>query len=105
MRCNLIVEGRIDAQVPLHAHGVAGSHVVVKLPRGSEVPQETLLDAATLAHVFSKRKSDSHGEVTWCRAKHVSKRKGAPAGQVLLPAAKTVRVRPRLPEGFREVKK
>jgi predicted ribosome quality control (RQC) complex YloA/Tae2 family protein len=77
----------------LHAHGVAGSHVVVKLPRGSEVPQETLLDAATLAHVFSKRKSDSHGEVTWCRAKHVSKRKGAPAGQVMVTQEKSLRVR------------
>lgn len=77
----------------LHAHGVAGSHVVVKLPRGSEVPQGTLLDAATLAHVFSKRKADSHGEVTWCRAKHVSKRKGAPAGQVMVTQEKSIRVR------------
>jgi len=77
----------------LHAQGVAGSHVVVKLPRGAELPQETLLDAATLAHAYSKRKGDSHGEVTWCRAKHVSKRKGAPAGQVMVTQEKSLRVR------------
>lgn len=77
----------------LHAQGVAGSHVVVKLPRGAEVPQETLLDAATLAHVHSKRKGDSHGEVTWTRAKHVSKRKGMPAGQVIVTQEKSLRVR------------
>ena len=77
----------------LHAQGVAGSHVVVRLPKGAEVPQETLLDAATLAHVHSKRKGDSHGEVVWTRAKHVSKRKGMPAGQVIVTQEKSLRVR------------
>ena len=43
--------------------------------------------------MHSKRKGDSHGEVTWTRAKHVSKRKGMPAGQVLVTQEKSLRVR------------
>ena len=34
---------------------VPGSHVVVRLPKKHEVPQETLLDAATLAHLALRR--------------------------------------------------
>ena len=65
----------------------------MRLPKGAEVPQETLLDAATLAHVESKRRKDSHGEVSWCRVKHVSKRKGAPFGEVVITQDRSLRVK------------
>ncbi|MEM7248445.1 MAG: NFACT RNA binding domain-containing protein [Acidobacteriota bacterium] len=77
----------------LHAQGVPGSHVVVRLPKGAEIPQETLLDAATLAHLHGGRKGASSGEVTWTRAKHVTKKKGLAAGQVIVSQEKSVRVR------------
>jgi hypothetical protein len=77
----------------LHARGAPGPHVVVRLPRGAEVPQETLLDAATLAHVLGKRGSEPKGDVAWCRVKDVSRRKGMAAGQVLLARERVIHLR------------
>lgn len=93
-----------------HVAHYAGSHVVARPPahaRGGEkiadkkkrkavdhaLPQETLLDAATLAVHFSKARGASKAEVHYTRAKHLHKRKGAPAGQVILNQYDSVMVR------------
>jgi len=47
----------------LHAHGTPGSHVVVRLEKGSDPPTETLKDAATLALLYSDLKKSGKGEV------------------------------------------
>ncbi|KAF0239833.1 MAG: fibronectin-binding A domain-containing [Planctomycetota bacterium] len=76
-----------------HAEDKAGAHVVVRLPSGTELPQETLLDAATLAVYHSKLRGRPVAEVTWTLAKWVTRARGAPAGTVIVQKGKTLRLR------------
>jgi hypothetical protein len=81
----------------LHAHGFAGSHVVVRHPDGTgEVPRNVVERAAELAAWHSKARG-ARGKVAVhvCRAADVSKQRGAPAGQVMLRRYDTVKVYPR----------
>jgi predicted ribosome quality control (RQC) complex YloA/Tae2 family protein len=80
----------------LHARGAGGAHVLLSLARGEEVPQEALLDAAHLALHHSNLKGEPSGEVSYTRARHVRKPKGAAPGAVLVSKDKTfwVRVEP-----------
>ncbi|MBM7113677.1 NFACT RNA binding domain-containing protein [Archangium primigenium] len=77
----------------LHARGLSGSHVVVPLPKGVEVSQEVLLDAAHLALHHSGAKGEPRGEVSWVPVKFVKKVKGGAPGQVLYTREKTLVVR------------
>ncbi|ATB28491.1 NFACT RNA binding domain-containing protein [Melittangium boletus] len=77
----------------LHARGLPGSHVVVPLPKGVEVSQEVLLDAAHLALHHSGAKGEPRGEVSWVPVKFVKKVKGGAPGQVLYTREKTLVVR------------
>jgi predicted ribosome quality control (RQC) complex YloA/Tae2 family protein len=72
----------------LHARGVPGSHVVVRLERGAAVPPETLRDAATLALLYSDLKRSGKGEVMYTRKKWVKKAKGHPPGTVTVTQEK-----------------
>ncbi len=91
-----------------HAAHTSGSHVVVKgtdvsgltprqKGRGKKeahfLPQETLLDAATLAVHFSKARGASKAEVHYTQAKHLRKSRRAPPGEVTLQQHQTVLVR------------
>lgn len=84
------------SDVWLHARGVPGAHVVVPLPKGAELPQELLLDAAHLALHHSELKGEPRGEVSWTYAKYVRKPKGAAPGAVRYTHEKTfwLRVEP-----------
>jgi predicted ribosome quality control (RQC) complex YloA/Tae2 family protein len=77
----------------LHVRAASGSHVVVPTPRGKTVPKETLLDAAELACLYSARAKAEHNEVDYVERRHVTKRKGAPPGEVTLARAKTLSLR------------
>ena len=70
----------------LHVAGPAGSHVVVRNPDDlDELPRPVLARAAELAAFYSKaRGARGKVEVHVCRAADVSKRRGMPAGEVLL---------------------
>jgi len=83
----------------LHAAGYAGSHVVIRRPeKDTEIPQEVVETAAQLAAWHSKaRAAGGKVEVHLCRAGDVRKRKGAPAGEVLLDRWSRVRVYSRNP--------
>lgn len=74
----------------LHAHGTPGSHVVVRLERGSDPPVETLKDAATLALLYSDLKKSGKGEVLYTRRKWVRKVKGRDPGTVTVTQEKTL---------------
>ncbi|WP_224248845.1 NFACT RNA binding domain-containing protein [Hyalangium gracile] len=77
----------------LHARGQPGSHVVVPLEKGTEVPQEVLLDAAHLALHHSGAKGEPRGEVSYVPVKFVRKQKGGAPGQVQFSREKTFMVR------------
>jgi predicted ribosome quality control (RQC) complex YloA/Tae2 family protein len=76
----------------LHAQDRAGSHVVVRMPSGKDLTQETLLDAATLAAHFSKLRGRPVATVTYTQAKWVSRAKGAPVGTALVQRGREIRL-------------
>jgi predicted ribosome quality control (RQC) complex YloA/Tae2 family protein len=82
--------------------GTPGSHVVVRNPSGGEVPRSILETAAAITAWYSKARGAPKVEVDYCRAKHVSKPRGAPAGLVEITGEKTVKVKPALPPGVAE---
>ncbi len=81
------------------AGGTPGSHVIIRSPAEGEVPKEVVEKAAAAAAWYSKSRAAARVEVHVCRARDVSKPRGAPAGMVELGRWKSVKVRPALPEG------
>jgi len=77
----------------LHAAGFAGSHVIVRVPRGKTAPLATLLEAAHLAAHFSKARDAGRMDIHYTPRKHVSKPKGARPGLVHLSHWKTLSVK------------
>ena len=77
----------------LHARDSPGSHVVVRLGKGADLPPETLRDAATLALLYSDLKKSGKGEVIHTRRKWVKKAKGQATGAVVVTQEKTISVK------------
>jgi predicted ribosome quality control (RQC) complex YloA/Tae2 family protein len=76
--------------------GTAGSHVIIRNPDKLEtVPNEVIRRAAELAAFHSKARDAGRVEVHVCRVADVTKRRGAPAGEVMLRRWERVRVYPR----------
>lgn len=76
----------------LHARGTPGSHVVVRLEKGTEPPLETLRDAATLALFYSDLKKSGKGDVIYTRRKWVKKAKGQAPGAVTVTQEQSIYV-------------
>jgi predicted ribosome quality control (RQC) complex YloA/Tae2 family protein len=74
----------------LHARGTPGSHVVVRLEKGADVPPETLLEAAMLALLYSDLKKCGKGDIIYTRRKWVKKAKGQAPGAVTVSQEKSV---------------
>lgn len=67
----------------LHARGVAGSHVVIRMKNNKEMPPKSvLLKAASLAAWNSKARGSGLAPVIITKRKYVVKSKGLPAGAV-----------------------
>jgi predicted ribosome quality control (RQC) complex YloA/Tae2 family protein len=77
----------------LHARGVTGAHVVVRLAKGKSCSPETLVDAATLAAHFSDLRAETVVDVLYTPRRFVHKRKGSPIGSVTLGSEKVIAVR------------
>lgn len=76
----------------LHARGTPGSHVIVRLDKGTDPPPETLRDAAMLALLYSDLKKSGKGEVIYTRRKWVKKAKGQAPGAVLVTQEKSLHI-------------
>lgn len=76
----------------LHARGTPGSHVVVRMEKGTDPPPSTLMDAATLALLYSDLKKSGKGEVIYTRRKWVRKAKGQAHGAVTVTQEKALYV-------------
>jgi predicted ribosome quality control (RQC) complex YloA/Tae2 family protein len=77
----------------LHARGLAGAHVVVRLQKSQAPDQETLLDAAHLAAHFSDARGAPTCDVAWTRARFVRKPKGSPPGAVTYSQERVIQLR------------
>jgi predicted ribosome quality control (RQC) complex YloA/Tae2 family protein len=78
--------------------GTPGSHVVIRLPDGHEPPKSVIETAAAITAWYSKARDKKIVGVCWCRASHVTKPRGAPAGLVQITNEKTLKVTPKPPE-------
>ncbi len=78
----------------LHAKDVAGSHVLIKFQSGKTFPKEVIEYAAGLAAYNSKRKNESLCPVAFTLKKFVRKRKGDPAGMVVVEREEVILVEP-----------
>jgi len=79
----------------LHAKDVAGSHVIIKHQSGKNFPKDVIERAAQLAAYHSKRKTDTLCPVIVTPRKYVRKRKGDPAGAVVVEREDVIMVEPR----------
>lgn len=77
----------------LHAHGVPGSHVIIK-SAGAEVAEETLLLAARLAARYSEARRRPKVQVDFTKRRHVRHIRGAHPGMVTYRHEETVVVAP-----------
>ncbi|WP_181348864.1 NFACT family protein [Thalassobacillus sp. CUG 92003] len=75
----------------LHTKNIPGSHVVI---RGENPGEDTLLEAAQLAAIFSKSKHSSSVPVDYTKIHHVKKPSGAKPGYVTYDHQQTLFVTP-----------
>jgi len=78
----------------LHAKDVSGSHVIIKQQPGKNYPKPVIEKAAQLAAYNSKRKTDSLCPVIVTPRKYVRKRKGDPAGAVIVEKEEVILIEP-----------
>ena len=98
-RENDIVTHRLAAQndVWFHAHGYAGSHVILRREgRKQEPSRQTLEEAAAVAAYWSKGRTANKVPVVYTLAKYVSKPKGAVPGLAVMKRERTIMARPAL---------
>ena len=81
----------------LHAKDVSGSHVLIKHQSGKNYPKDVIEYAASLAAFNSRRKNESLCPVIVTPKKFVRKRKGDPAGMVVVEREDVIMVIPARP--------
>jgi len=83
----------------LHARGVPGSHVILRVPGRNRQPDRKVLErAASLAAYFSKARGSSVVPVVVVPRKYVRKPRGADPGTVVFEREEVLLVEPRPPE-------
>ncbi len=82
-----------DRDMWFHTKNIPGSHVIV-FTNGDELPESTVLFAATLAAKHSKAADSSSVPVDYTKVKYVKKPAGAKPGMVIYKTNQTVYVTP-----------
>ncbi|MCX7879039.1 MAG: NFACT RNA binding domain-containing protein [Ignavibacteria bacterium] len=77
-----------------HAKNSAGSHCVLKYPKGKVPPKEIFEKAAKIAAYFSKAKNSKYVPVSVTQKKYIRKAKGTTPGTVLLMREEVIFVEP-----------
>lgn len=80
-----------------HAHGVSGSHVILRHPERIKPDKTIIKIAAALAAWHSKARNAGTVPVCYTEAKNVGKPRGAKPGSVTATRERTIKVRPALP--------
>ncbi len=78
----------------LHAQGIPGSHVLIRLEKRKQVPPRTLREAAQIAAYYSRARGQVKVPVDYALRKYLRKPRAAAPGAVLLTQEKTIIVRP-----------
>jgi len=67
----------------LHTRDVPGGYVFIRAVKGKTIPLETLLDAGTLAVVYSKAKDEGRADLYYTHVKYLRRAQNGPLGTVL----------------------
>ncbi|NJK89776.1 MAG: DUF814 domain-containing protein [Myxococcales bacterium] len=89
---HLTLRGSRAQDLWLHARGVPGAHVVLRVEAGREPHPEAILDAAHLAVHYSGLQKERRADVIVTEVRFVKKTKGAPPGQVGVSKSRTLHV-------------
>lgn len=81
-----------------HVAGQPGSHVILRVPQGSEPGKDVLKQAASIAAWHSKARNGGVVPVSATLAVNVSKPRGAKPGTVTIRKEIKLKVRPGLPD-------
>lgn len=82
----------------MHARGVAGSHLVIRMGNEKSMPpQKVLLEAASYAAFNSKARGSNLAPVIITKKKYVRKPKGSPPGAVVVDKEEVEMVTPKKP--------
>ena len=80
----------------MHAQGVPGSHVIVRLPeKNTQPPLDILMQAASIAAYFSNAKNSKSVPVNYTEVRYVRKPRKSSAGTALMTRSKTLFVEPK----------
>lgn len=77
----------------LHVHNIAGSHTIISCG-GKQPDEQTLMQAARLAALYSKARNSSQVPVDYTQVRYVHKPAGAKPGMVIFTNNKTLFVEP-----------
>jgi len=76
----LTLEVANDEDIWMHAKGVPGSHVIIKIK--DKVPTETTIQRAAIIAAKNSRSTEDMVKVIYCKKKFVTKEPGMNTGQV-----------------------
>ncbi len=94
---DIIMSSAHKEDIWLHARGVSGSHVVIRMNNTKEYPpKEILSEAASVAAYYSKARGSAMAPVSYTKKKFVRKPKGTPPGLVYLDREDVVMVEPNI---------
>lgn len=87
-----------SSDIWFHTKDIHGSHTVIKLGIDKKVPDNTILEAASVAAYYSKARESAQVPVDYTEIKNVKKPNGAKPGMVIYDRYNTVYVTPRVPD-------
>jgi len=77
-----------------HTKEIPGSHVILRVQPGQQVPERAIHEAAALAAWYSRGRESASVPVDYVQRKHVRKPNGAKPGMVIYEQQKTLWVTP-----------
>ncbi len=90
----LTIKMAFSTDIWLHTKIIPGSHTIIRAEGNKEIPEKTILEAATIAAYFSKAKNSTQVPVDYTVVKNVKKPSGAKPGLVIYDNYNTVYVTP-----------
>lgn len=81
-----------------HTKDIPGSHVIVRAKGESEIPDNTVLEAAALAAYYSKAQNSTKVPIDYTPVKNIKKPNGAKPGMVIYDHYYTLLIDPKVPK-------
>lgn len=83
-----------EGDIWLHTKVIAGSHVIIKRDNNSDLPDNTLTEAAAIAAYFSNARQSTNVPIDYTPVENINKPKGAKPGLVYYDKYQTIYIDP-----------